>query len=76
MLKNNIGSNAGIVWDFLFKKGAMSARQIAELTGLNEIAVTLALGWLAREDKIKFYEEHGTVYIDLKSNPDFQDMYW
>ncbi|MFB6077171.1 MAG: winged helix-turn-helix domain-containing protein [Candidatus Nanohaloarchaea archaeon] len=46
-----IGSHAGTVWDAL-QDGEKTVRQLKEETGLTRREVTLALGWLAREDKV------------------------
>jgi hypothetical protein len=50
MLKHDIGINAGVIWNLLNEKGALTERKIGELTGLKEVMITMALGWLARED--------------------------
>jgi len=65
MLKSDIGHNAGVVWNLLHKDGRLTIRQIGEKTSYRESKIHLALGWLARENKIHFFEEHNTVYIGL-----------
>ncbi len=74
MLKKDIGENAGIIWHRLFDNGALSVKQLGELTGYHEKMITLALGWLAREGKINFFENHETVYVEL--SPIFQELYY
>lgn len=46
-----IGSDAGTVWNAL-EDGGKTVRQLKEDTGLTRREVNLALGWLAREDKV------------------------
>jgi len=77
MLKQDIGINAGIIWNLLHEKGALTARNIGELTGFREVLITLSLGWLAKEDKIDFFEKNDTVYIELKkANSNYSEMYY
>ncbi|KAA6344132.1 hypothetical protein EZS27_008214 [termite gut metagenome] len=66
MLKNDIGINAGVIWRLLFDNGALSVRKIGELTGYHEKMIFLSLGWLAREDKISFFEKNDSIQIELK----------
>jgi hypothetical protein len=75
MLKHDIGINAGIIWNLLNEKGALTGRKIGELTGFKEAMITMALGWLAREDKIDFFEKHDTIYIELKKT-NYSEMYF
>ena len=66
MLKHDIGINAGIIWNLLRKNGALTVRKIGEITGLKEVLITMTLGWLAREDKIDFFEKNNVIYVELK----------
>ena len=54
MNKEEIGTNAGMVWQALYANGAMSFDDLIETTGLNTESAYSALGWLAREDKLDF----------------------
>ena len=65
MLKHDIGVNAGIIWNLLKEKGALTTREISELTGFRESVLILSLGWLARENKINFFEKDNLTYIEL-----------
>ncbi|MDR0427904.1 MAG: winged helix-turn-helix domain-containing protein [Dysgonamonadaceae bacterium] len=65
MLKKDIGLNAGMIWRLLFDKGALSVRQIGELTGREEKMILYAIGWLAGENKIRFFSKREVVYIEL-----------
>lgn len=55
MYKNVIGENAGKVWKFL--NGSAKQRclfeEIKKGTGLSDIDLAAAIGWLACEDKVQ-----------------------
>ena len=56
MDKHIIGENAGILWRFL-STDAHKRWSLAEAkkgTGLDDMELASAIGWLAREDKIQF----------------------
>lgn len=74
MYKNDIGINAGTIWHLLSEKGALSIRELGELTNYKEAFILFALGWLSRENKIYFFEENGTTYIEL--NHFASEMYY
>ncbi len=65
MNKLEIGANAGIIWESLDEKGPMLFTEFKKLTGLGEKSLIMALGWLAREDKVyqaKPFEKEWDVY--------------
>jgi hypothetical protein len=47
------GRNAGKVWDALYKKKSLTDVELIELTSLREYELYIAIGWLARENKIR-----------------------
>lgn len=49
-----IGKNAGVVWCYLNNKRDATMTQLIEGTKLSKENVLLAIGWLARENKIIF----------------------
>ncbi len=51
-----IGTNAGLVWNALNEADALGVKQIRKITKLKEKEVYAALGWLAREGKINLNE--------------------
>ena len=65
-MKNEVGQYAGIVWRLLSERKKMSIRKIGEITFFKETRIFLALGWLARENKIEFQNQSGTLYVELK----------
>jgi hypothetical protein len=64
MLKESIGSNAGLIWNIL-KQGELNIKSIKKLTKLSDKDLYFSLGWLAREGKINFSEIEGDLFISL-----------
>ena len=53
MNKDKIGTNAGIIWDLLNNKKRWHIDELCKATGLSKKDTYIAIGWLAREDKIE-----------------------
>lgn len=66
MNKNDVGTDAGKIWCLLSERGILSIRKIGEMTHYRESLIFLALGWLAREDKIRLFEKSGVLHAELK----------
>ena len=49
---NNIGINAGILWNALNTNGKMTETKLKKESGLASADFYTALGWLAREGKL------------------------
>jgi Protein of unknown function (DUF2582). len=64
MLSEKIGNNAGLIWTAL-QTGELNVKAIKKSTKLTEKDLNLALGWLAREGKVKFNEVEGELVIHL-----------
>jgi hypothetical protein len=64
MDKYTIGKNAGIVWRAL-QNNKSSWEELVKNTGLNELELAAAIGWLAREDKIRFFPEQDITYFEV-----------
>jgi hypothetical protein len=64
MLIEKIGISAGLVWSQL-QNGELNVKVIKKSTKLNEKDLNLALGWLAREGKIRFNEIEGELFVAL-----------
>jgi hypothetical protein len=64
MLSEKIGKNAGSVWTAL-EAGELNVKAVKKATKLTEKDLNLALGWLAREGKIKFNEVEGELFVGL-----------
>ena len=54
MIKNKVIQVAGQTWKILGEKGAITISQLAKILQEKEDIVNQAIGWLAREDKIKY----------------------
>ena len=65
MIKKEIGTNAGRIWEFLNIKGEMPITEIKKKLKLKEFDLHIALGWLAREDKIFFHVKEDGIWVDL-----------
>ena len=61
MEKKRIGSNAGKVWRILNEKGEQS------MLGLTFEDVAIAIGWLARENKILLRKKEGMLYASIEN---------
>ena len=55
MITTKIGENAGLIWNAL-QGGALTLKALKKATKLKNDELYLALGWLAREDKVSFKE--------------------
>lgn len=67
MIKNDIGTNAGVIWNLLSGSKKMTIREIGERTHDRDAMICFALGWLAREDKVYFtVEDDGTLSVSIK----------
>lgn len=65
MKKQEIGENAGKIWQFLDTNGQKSFSEIEKALSMKKNDVIIALGWLARENKIFFFEEKNTTLVTL-----------
>ena len=64
MLLEKIGISAGLVWSAL-EAGETNVKAVKKATKLAEKDLNLALGWLAREGKVKFSEVEGELFVSL-----------
>jgi hypothetical protein len=63
------GRNAGKVWNVLKKNISLTDVELMELTSLREYELFIAIGWLARENKIR--KDDNRYKLD-KTNLEFQ----
>lgn len=59
------GINAGKVWSHLDETGRQHIREVKKATKLTDKNLYAALGWLAREGKIKMEEEEKDIFVEL-----------
>ncbi len=64
MLIEKIGTNAGNIWNVL-ENGETSLKALKKATKLNEKDLNMALGWLAREDKIELFDMESEAFVRL-----------
>ena len=67
-MQDEIGNAAGVVWEFLDQHGDTALVTLKERTGLSEGILFMALGWLAREEKVTPLKEGRTIRVSL-TNP-------
>ena len=60
-----IGETAGLVWRTLSKNGPMTMAKLVKGMGESRDTVMLALGWLARENKIDIKEDGRSRVVSL-----------
>ena len=65
MEKTTIGQNAGRVWHRLNGNGEMSINALSRELGLGEIDTALAVGWLAREDKVCIRRSNNLLLVSI-----------
>lgn len=64
MIKDKIGTNAGLVWKAL-ENGELEVKAVKKATKLTEKDLNLAFGWLAREGKLNFREVEKELFVSL-----------
>lgn len=65
MSEDDIKIKSGTIWILLSNKGKLSIKEIEEQTDCGNLLLHLALGWLAREDKIYFTHIDNVLYAEL-----------
>lgn len=65
MIKNAIGEYAGKIWEALNENPQLSIKELKSATKLKDNDLHLALGWLARENKVTFFESDDEAKICL-----------
>ncbi|MGB7947630.1 MAG: winged helix-turn-helix domain-containing protein [Candidatus Binatia bacterium] len=63
-----IGETAGLVWEFLRSNGESSLSALEKGVKAPRSAVSMAVGWLAREGKIQMKDEKRTLRIALRDS--------
>jgi hypothetical protein len=60
-----IGELAGEVWDYLDENGETSVSQVSREIEAPKAKVDMAIGWLAREEKLDFNEKSRGFTVEL-----------
>lgn len=71
MDKHNVGEIAGQVWHALENRRAISVQDLSRILSQNVIDVAMAIGWLAREDKIYLQTKDNITFVSLYNIFDF-----
>ena len=58
-----IGLNAGLVWRQLNENGSFPIQELARKLDLGAEDTALAIGWLARENKVYLERKNGVLYV-------------
>jgi len=67
MEKVKIGNDAGSIWQVLNEKGNITIVDLKKTTKMDIKDIYLALGWLARENKIHFFEMEKELAVCIVS---------
>jgi hypothetical protein len=63
---NAIGDTAGKVWRFLEEKGEANLSQLKKAVAADSNLILQAIGWLAREDKLRIEKKGRFITYGLK----------
>ena len=58
-----ISLNAGLVWRKLNENGSFPIQELARKLDLGAEDTALAIGWLARENKVYLERKNGVLYV-------------
>lgn len=65
-METEIGNAAGTIWRILADKGPMPPAQLKREAGLTDQFVLMAVGWLAREDKVDITKDRRGLRVGLR----------
>jgi len=66
MFINQIGEAAGLIWRALDSQGPLKLPALKKKLKVNDTMLHMAVGWLAREDKIEVEPRGRSYVIQLK----------
>lgn len=66
MITHEIGINAGKIWNTLYDEGAQPVKNLIKKLKMTNQDFYMAIGWLAREEKLFHFEKDGIMTICLK----------
>lgn len=64
-MEEQVGITAGKIWHYLRQRGRTDVIMIKFELNINNSLLFLALGWLARENKIEILQENNTFFVRL-----------
>ena len=65
-MDTEIGEAAGRIWRYLVQHKAVTLHQLQRGTTLPERLLLMGVGWLAREEKLRFVQERRSLKLALK----------
>ena len=65
MDREEIGLNAGLVWNALNESEGLTLKGLKKVTKLKDKQLYAALSWLSREDKVTIEEVEGDLLVNL-----------
>ena len=65
MDREEIGLNAGLVWNALNESEGLTLKGLKKVTKLKDKQLYASLGWLSREDKVTIEEVEGDLLVNL-----------
>lgn len=66
-MPETIGATAGKIWHFLGENGPATANKISQALAADTKLTHLALGWLAREDKLTIDHSRRSAVFSLRA---------
>ena len=66
-MDTEIGEAAGRIWQYLAQHEMVTLRQLQRGTTLPERLLLMGVGWLAREKKLRFVQDHRALKLALKA---------
>jgi hypothetical protein len=64
-MKKQVIKTAGLVWKELDTKGEVNIAQLSRRLKVKTVVVYQSVGWLSREDKIKYRVDGDKVFVSL-----------
>lgn len=58
-----IGENAGKIWHVLNERKELPAMELSRCIGASYDDTIMAVGWLARENKVCLYRRNGELFV-------------
>ncbi len=71
MEEGKIGKKAGLIWNVLNGVMEISMFELCRKAGLTFEEAAMAIGWLAREGKIRISKKNNMLFVGLQEKVDF-----
>jgi hypothetical protein len=65
-IREEVGETAGKVWQLLSRDGPQTLAQTKKKLNVESELLNLAIGWLAREDKVDVSRDKKDIRVQLK----------